>query len=116
MNEKKEINDVEDKNYIKVDTNKIIFCPQCNAYIIYIKGMIENEFNYFPPSSTSSFPSPRYRCDNCKNPRVQNVFVDEAKVYFNSENNIKKRKFIGTDCSSIQIRNYSRKVITNMDN
>ena len=106
MNKKKEKENEKEK-YINIDTNKIIYCPQCNVYIIYIKEMIETEHNHF---STS------FCCDNCKNPHIQNVFVDEAKIYFDSKYNTKRRKFIGPDYSGVKIRYYSWKIITNMAN
>ena len=99
-----EKNDDDDDKFINVDTSNIYYCPQCNSYNIYIKGYVENK-------DTHSYS----RCNNCNNKFTQNIYVDEAKVYFNSEECIKKRKFIGRDCSTIKIRNYSRKVITNMD-
>ena len=111
MNEKKEKeyddddDDIEEgKKYINIDTSKIIYCLQCNVYIIYIKGMPESK-NHYSSSSSS------HCCDNCKNPHITNVFIDEAKVYFDSKNNTRKRKFIGTNCSNIKIRHYSRKII-----
>ena len=105
MNNKKKEKEIEEGNYLNINTNKIIYCYKCNNYIIY---------NNIAVIKHDHFPTPSY-CDNCKNPHIQNVYVDEAKIYFNSKYT-QKRKFIGPDCSNVKIRNYSWKIVTNMAN
>ena len=53
--------------YICVNNNKIYFCINCNRYIIHVKGNFLNNNH----------------CPNCFYPFLHNVFVTEAKIYFN---------------------------------
>ena len=87
-------------DYKSINTNndvKIIYCPQCDAYLVYST----TDHNHY------------YSCGNCDNTHTQNVFVDEAKIYFNPKH--KSKRYIGANSSNIKIRHYSWKVITNLD-
>lgn len=103
----KEIKEKEknDNQYININSNeyKIIYCSQCNLYIIYNREIKE------------SSPSSHIRCDNCSNPNLQNVFIDEAKIYFDSATCTRKTTFIRGNPSFIKRRHYSWKIIQNMD-
>ena len=75
------------------------FCLKCNNYIIFMKG------------------TTNHSCPNCYRPSIQNVFIDEAKLYFNPSTANKNIRYIRqNDTPTVAIQYYSRKIISNMDN
>ena len=93
----------EDKEYIYIantNSNQIYYCSKCDRYIIYMQGENKN-FHQI--------------CANCKYSYLQNIFVDEAKIYFNPKTSIKTNKFIGKDNLTLEIRHYSMKFMNNID-
>ena len=115
---KRKINDDDDDDenkYISINTNnKIIYCSQCDSYLIYIKGMTNAKNDHSTTATTTTTSTSC--CDNCENPYVQNVYVDDAKIYYDSENITEKTKFIGPNSSNIKRRCYSGKIIKCTDN
>lgn len=97
----KETKENDDKYiHINSDKYKIIYCLQCNFYLIYLRGVKENN-----------------RCENCNSPSLQNVFIDEAKIYFDAETcDDRKTTLVKGNPSFVKRRNYSWKIIQNMDN
>ena len=93
---------MDNSEYILINSNdnKIIYCSNCNMYIIYIKE--SSDENYF--------------CNKCgcSSIGIQNVFIDEAKIYFNPKQTI--RRYIGGNYSNIERQHYSWKYIRNVDN
>lgn len=71
----------DDKDFIFLTNNnhKIYYCSKCDRYII--KKMQETNKNN--------------GCTNCYYTYLQDIFVDEAKIYFNSKNNTKNIRYIG---------------------
>ena len=92
MNEEEE--EEEENNYIHIYDNnyKIIYCFQCNIYNI----VFEKENNY---------------CNICYKLDTQNVFIDEAKLYFDSKSHIKQTKIIDTNPSFVKTIYYSSKIV-----
>ena len=99
--EEEEEEEEEEEKYINISSihDKIIYCLQCNSYLIYIKGLSIPKENHFSS------------CDNCESSHIQNVYIDEAKIYFDSKNITEKTKLIGADFSNIKRRCYSRKLV-----
>ena len=85
----------EDNNkYIFIRNNdyKIIYCNQCNIYNI----MFDKDNNY---------------CKNCSKLDTQNVFIDEAKLYFDSKSCTRETKIIDTNSKFIKTIHYSSQII-----
>ena len=84
------------KKYISIKPNndKIDYCLQCNFYIIRINGLLKKE------------ECEKY-CYYCKNPHIQNIYVNDAKIYFEP----RTTNFIGS-----RKQNYSWTIMPNMDN
>ena len=94
----------EEEEYKSVNTNdyKVIYCLRCNAYIIYKRDMFENDSHY---------------CKNCNHPRTVNVYADEFKFYFKPNiTTTQKTRLVATNSPIIKQRNYSWKIIKDMDN
>lgn len=80
---------MDNNKYIFLNNNeKIYFCAKCVRYIIYIKG------------------KEIFKCPICHYAFINNIFIDEAKIYFNPQRS--DQRFIGNEL--IGIRYFSTKL------
>lgn len=91
---REEIDEDEENSYIYIHNNdyKIIHCNQCNIYNI----VFEKDNNY---------------CKNCYKHDTQNVFIDEAKLYFDSKSCTRQTKIIDANPNFVKTIHYSSKII-----
>lgn len=73
----------EEKEFIILTSNshKIFYCSKCDRYIIIYMQEINKNIGCC--------------CINCKYTYLQDIFIDEAKIYFNSKNSTKNIRYIG---------------------
>ena len=120
MKEKKEEKNNNDKNQENMDNNNnnnnyfdrddifisigkdniIKYCRKCHCYIIILKNIKKQT----------------YQCLYCEeNGKLQNIFVDDAKIYFNDKKSVTNNKIINNNNNGnpiYQITKYSSSCIT----
>ena len=91
--------DDNDEIYVYIGQNvDIKYCWQCNTYNI----LFTNDKN----TTTTTL------CNNCHNNHsIQNVYVDEARIYFNSKTCSTNQRFIETNPTGIKRQYYFSQII-----